>query len=150
MNGKLDFYRIYLKESVRNKLGINYNNKNVYLYLDKACHLIISTNRIPNNFKYLTIKARIKGYHWIIPIPLKFLPEHKIGIHRYGIHPITADEKTYQVVKISPRLFIKEKSDANATPVSIRRCNKTKTIKLCRNLKPTKNRQNPCLIDTLQ
>lgn len=150
MSGNSDFYRIYLTETVRNKLGINYNNKNVYLYIDKQCHLIISTNRIPSNFKYVTIKAKIKGYHWTIPIPYRFLPEHKMGIHRYALHPITADEKTYQVIKISPRLFIKEKTDANPSPISIKRRRKTKTTKLCGYFKSTANRKNPRLIDTLQ
>lgn len=150
MNGKSDFYKIYLTEYTRNKLGINYKNKNVYLYIDSKCHLIISSNRIPKNFKYITLKARIKGFNWIIPIPLKFLPEHKVGILRYTLHPITPDEKTYQVVKISPRLFIKEKNNANTSPISIRRRRKTKTFKLRCNPKSTKDRKNPCLIDTLQ
>ena len=150
MNGNYDFYRIYLPEIIRNKLGINYKNKNVYLYIDSKCHLIVSSNRIPKNFKYITIKARIKGFNWTLPIPLKFLPEHKPGLLRYALHPIAPDEKTYQIVKISPRLFIKEKNNANTTPVSIRRCRKTKTLKLCRNLKPTKNGENPSLIDSLQ
>ena len=84
MNGKYNFYKtIYIKEEQRQELKLKYNDRKMYLYIDKTNHLIISRNRIPRNFKYRIIRAEIGNYLWKVHIPLTFLPDNK-GYGRYA------------------------------------------------------------------
>lgn len=149
MNGKYNFYKtIYIKEEQRQELKLKYNDRKMYLYLDKQNHLIISRNRIPRNFKYRIIKAEIGRFIWKVRIPLTFLPDDK-WYDRYALVPITEDKMTCQIAKVSSRIFIKENNRVRITPISERRRAEIEKLKLRSNIKPTKNGKDADLIDTL-
>ena len=150
MNGNYDYYRIYISEKQRLELNINYKNRLFFVYLDKENHLIVSRNLIPINFKYQTIKAQIHSDKWTIDFPKSLIQNIDRTLYRYALVPITADKQTCQVVKISPRIFIKEKHNVRITPLSKSRRAKIERIRLRRNSESAKNRKNPNLFDTLQ
>ena len=149
MNGKYNFYKtIYIKEEQRQELKLKYNDRKMYLYLDKKQHLIISRNRIPRNFKYRIIKAEIGRFFWKVRIPLTFLPDDQ-WYDRYALVPITEDKMTCQIAKISSRIFIKENDRVRITPISEKRRAKIEKLKLRSDIESAKDRKDADLFDTL-
>lgn len=150
MNGNYDYYRIYLKEEERLQLKLTLKDRLFFVYLDKQNHLILSKNIIPKNFNYYTIKADIHHAQWTIDIPRHLIQNVDRTYYRYALQPITPDKLTCQLIQVSPRIIIKEKQDANTTPLSKSRRKQIEKLQMRRNSKSTKNRENPDLIDTLQ
>ena len=150
MNGKYDYYRIYLKEEERLQLKLNWNNRLFFVYLDKHNHLILSRNVIPKSFNYFTIKADMHHACWTIDIPRHLIQNVDKTYYRYALQPITPDKLTCQLVQVSPRIILKEKKDARITPLSKSRREQIEKLQVRRNSKSAKNRENPDLIDTLQ
>ena len=149
MNGKYNFYKtIYIKEEQRQELKLKYNDRKMYLYIDKTNHLIISRNRIPRNFKYRIIRAEIGNYLWKVHIPLTFLPDNK-WYDRYALIPITEDKMTCQISKISSRIFIKENNCVRITPLSKTRRAKIEKLRLHSNPEPTTNGKDANIFNTL-
>ena len=111
MSGNYEYYRIYIPETQRLDLKLNYKDRLFFVYLDKENHIIVSRNLIPKNFKYTTIKAQIHAAKWTIDLPKQLIKNINNIFYRYALLPITPDKLTCQVIKISPRIFIKEKQN---------------------------------------
>lgn len=125
MNNKLSYSRIYLSESKRKELQIDWRNKTFYIYkLNNKVY--ISKNIIPRSLKYKTIKAKIVYGSWCIPIPEEFVPSLNTTTHRYALTSSSEDNLTQQLIRVSSRLLLKRnKNGEKITKISTRRCKKT-------------------------
>ena len=68
MANKVPFYRLYLNERIRKHLGINLKNKKIYAFKVKKV-TYLSTDTIPRNLNFKTLKVRLGNSAWFIDVP---------------------------------------------------------------------------------
>lgn len=67
METSANFYRIYLKEPVRQYLGISLKKKKIYMFIVNN-KMYLSTDAIPKNKKIYKLTVKLGLYSWFVDI----------------------------------------------------------------------------------